>query len=275
MKQIFPLLVAWCLVSCQQQPTSLTILHTNDTHSQVLPKDNGTCGYARLMGWIQQERKANPDLILLDAGDFCQGSTFFNFFHGRVEVDAFDRMRYDVVCLGNHEFDNGVDTLAKVLKDADFKVVCSNYDVTGSALEGIVKPYVILRRHGLKIGVFGIGCSPYGLIDAKRFAPLTYLPPYETAQQMADLLKLKKHCDLVICLSHQGTESPSAGDCSDAEMAQYTRNIDLIIGGHTHKVYDDFRATNLDGKEIPLVQMGKSGARIGKINVKFAHVKYF
>lgn len=268
MKQLFLLVCAFSLGFCSRPSAPVTILHTNDTHSQVLPKDNGTGGYARRMGFIRQERELDPNLILLDAGDFSQGTTFFNFFHGRIEVDALNQMGYDVVCLGNHEFDNGVDTLAAVLKEAQFKVVCANYDVKGSALEGIVEPYVILRRNGYKIGIFGIGCSPYGLIDSKRFEPLTYLPPYETAQQMADLLKKRKRCDIVICLSHMGTEAPSEGDCSDVELVANTRNIDLVIGGHTHRVYEDLQVTNLDGKPISLVQAGKSGGRIGKIILK-------
>lgn len=269
MKQLFSLLVTLCLMACSKQPTTLTILHTNDTHSQVLPKDNGQGGYARRMGYIAQERTLDPDLLLLDAGDFCQGSPFFNLFHGRVEVDALNRMEYDVVCLGNHEFDNGVDSLAAILKQARFKVVCANYDVQGSALEGLVQPYVILRRKGIKIGIFGIGCAPDGLIDTERFAPLTYLPPYETAQRIAEELKIRKHCDLVICLSHQGTKPPYEGDASDMELIQTVNHIDLVIGGHTHEIYDDFRVVNPNKINIPLVQSGKSGIRIGKIVLKF------
>ncbi len=270
MKKVLFLFTVLSFCMCTRQPATLTILHTNDTHSQVLPKDNGQGGYARRLGSIAQERSKDSNLLLLDAGDFSQGTTFFNFFHGRIEVDALNRMGYDVVCLGNHELDNGVDTLAAILKDAKFEVVCANYDVKGSALEGIVKPYTIIRRNGLKIGVFGIGCNPNGLIAPNRFEPLTYLPPYETAQRMADLLKKRKHCDVVICLSHQGTEAPSPGDCGDVELVATTRNIDLVIGGHTHKVYNDFWVANRDGKEIPLVQAGKSGAIIGKIILKMA-----
>lgn len=273
MNKLLLIFLIGCLAACRQQPVELTLLHTNDTHSQVLPKDDGQGGYARRMGYIRQERAKDPDLILLDAGDFSQGTTFFNFFHGRVEVAALNRMGYDVVCLGNHEFDNGVDTLAAILKEATFKVVCANYDVQGSALEGLVEPYTILYRKGLKIGVFGLGCAPQGLIDANRFAPLTYLPPYETAQKVADELKIKQKCDWVVCLSHLGTEFESEKDCSDVELVRNTRHIDLVVGGHTHKIYDDLRVKNLDGQEIFLVQSGKSGVRIGKIKLKFAYLK--
>lgn len=258
-----------CLVGCTQPQTqTLHIYHTNDTHSQVEPLEAGKrdayCGgYARRMGYIARERANNPDLLLFDAGDFCQGTPYFNFYHGRIEVDAMNKMGYDAITLGNHEFDNGVDTLAVVLREAQFEVVCANYDVSHSALEGIVKPYTILRRLGIRVGVFGIGVNPAGLIAERNFYPLQYLDPVVSAQVTADLLRNKKRCDLVVCLSHQGTHS------NDIDLAKSTRNIDVIIGGHTHKVVNDLYVENLDGDSVLLAQMGKSGARIGKITVDF------
>ena len=156
----------------------LTILHTNDTHSQIEPKTNGQCGYARRMGLIEEERKIDKNLLLLDAGDFCQGTPYFNIYHGRVEIDAMNRMRYDAATLGNHEFDNGLDSLATVLKTANFPIVCANYDFTGTALESIIKPFTIVRRGGLNIGIFGLGCDPKGIISDKNFLPAQYLDPY-------------------------------------------------------------------------------------------------
>ena len=246
---------------------TITILHTNDTHSQVEPlepgkRDANCAGYARRMGFINQERTIDPDLLLFDAGDFSQGTPYFNFYHGRIEVDAMNKMGYDAITLGNHEFDYGVDTLASVLQEAQFHVVCANYDVSNSPLENIVKPYTIIRRKNLRIGVFGIGINPKGLISEKNFSPLHYLPPIESAQQTANTLKEKKRCDLVICLSHQGTH------LGDIELAQATRNIDIIIGGHTHKVVENLYIKNLDGDSVLLAQVGKSGARIGKIRVE-------
>lgn len=263
-----------CAVACSPGTIdTLTILHTNDTHSQIEPleegkRDAGCGGYARRMGLIAQERKLDPHLLLLDAGDYSQGTPYFNFYHGRVEVDAMNRMGYDAVLIGNHEFDYGVDTLAAVLQDAQFDVVCANYDVSGSPLEHLVKPYTIIRRANLRIGVFGIGVNPNGLIAEKNFQPLQYLDPIATAQEVADLLKNKKRCDAVICLSHQGTH-PGTGDrVSDMELAEKTRNIDIIIGAHTHKIVENLYIQNIDGDSVLLTQMGKSGARIGKISVK-------
>ena len=260
------------VVACSPTDAYITILHTNDTHSQVEPieagkRDGNHAGYARRMGIIEQERDKTPNVLLVDAGDFSQGTPYFNLYHGRVEVDAMNRMGYDAVTLGNHEFDNGLDTLAAVLKDAKFAVVSANYDVQGTALEGIVKPYVILRRGGMKIGLFGLGVNPKGLVAEKNFAPVKYLDPIPVAQEISTLLKEQHHCDLVVCISHMGTFAH--GDKpSDTLLAQSTRYIDVIIGGHTHKIVTNHYVENLDGDSVLLAQMGKSGARIGKITLK-------
>ena len=262
------LLLSCCFMACAQPKSNiLTILHTNDTHSQVEPLEEGKrdayfAGYARRMGLINQLRKEDPQLLLFDAGDFSQGTPYFNFYHGRIEVDAMNRMGYDAITLGNHEFDYGVDTLAVILKDAQFDIVCANYDVTNSPLENIVKPYTILHRSNMRIGVFGIGVNPQSLIAERNFYPLEYLDPIETAQKIADILKLQKRCDLVICLSHQGTS------LGDIDLAKATKNIDIIICAHTHQTLTDYYVQNIEGESVLLAQMGKSGARIGEILVE-------
>ena len=265
-----------CIIcsACGKQARRVVILHTNDTHSQIEPIPNGKrdgnhAGYARRLGAIMQERAMNPELILVDAGDFSQGTPYFNFYHGRVEVDALNRMGYDAITLGNHEFDYGVDTLAAVLQNASFAVVCANYNVEGSALADIVRPYVILHRLGLKIGIFGLGVNPNGLISQKNFASIQYMDPIPVAQEVATLLKEKHRCDLVICISHIGTQAKtSLQEVTDTQLAQATRNIDIIIGGHTHKIVTNYYVENIDGDSVLLAQMGKSGARIGKIEVE-------
>ena len=272
-KFIVVLLTCCCAACTQPKLHTLTILHTNDTHSQVEALEEGKrdefCGgYTRRMGLIAQERKADPNLLVLDAGDFCQGTPYFNFYHGRIEIDAMNRMGYDAVMLGNHEFDNGVDTLAAILQGAQFPVVCANYNVKGSVLEGLVLPYTVIRRQNVRIGVFGIGIDPAGLIAERNFAPLQYLDPIATAQDVANTLKNKEKCDVIVCLSHQGTHPSAEGKLSDVELAQATRNIDIIIGAHTHKTLTNVYIPNLDGDSVFLAQMGKSGARIGKIQVE-------
>ena len=258
------LFIILCFAACAPKADHLTILHTNDTHSQVEPKSNGQGGYARRMGLINQERQADANLLLVDAGDFCQGTPYFNFYHGRVEIDAMNLMGYDAATLGNHEFDNGLDTLAAVLATAQFPIVCANYDFTGTAMEGKTKPSVIIRKGGLKIGVFGLGCDPKGLIADKNFLPAKYLDPYTSAQEAVDKLRAEK-CDIVVCLSHLGTYGKAAEDVCDVQLVQNTRGIDAVIGGHTHKLYDNLRVPNLDGDSVPVCQMGKAGAYLGKI----------
>ena len=252
-----------CLAACTPQD-HLTILHTNDTHSQIEPRANGQGGYARRMGLIEQERRLDRNLLLFDAGDFCQGTPYFNIYHGRVEIEGMNRMRYDAVTLGNHEFDNGLDTLATVLQSANFQVVCANYDVTGTPLEGLVQPYTIIRKGRLKIGVFGLGCDPKGLISDKNFIPVRYLDPYPVAQAMADTLHAQG-CDVVVCLSHMGTYGKAPEDVCDVNMVQQTHGIDVVIGGHTHRLYDNLKVANSLGDSIPVAQMGKAGANLGKI----------
>ena len=263
----YPLFFVLCicaLFTACTRPDHLTILHTNDTHSQIEPKSNGQGGYARRMGLINEERKQDKHLLLLDAGDFCQGTPYFNFYKGRIEIDAMNRMRYDAATLGNHEFDNGLDTLAEVLKTAHFPVVCANYDFTGTALENIVKPFTIIRKGNLKIGVFGLGCDPKGLIADKNFKPVQFMDPYPVAQAMTDTLRAQG-CDIVLCLSHMGTFGKAPEDVCDTTLVHRTRGIDAVIGGHTHQLYDHLRVANLDGDSIPVCQMAKSGTYLGKI----------
>lgn len=264
MKNIhYLLLIILCLAACTPKE-HLTILHTNDTHSQVEPKDNGQGGYARRMGLIRQEREKDPNLLLVDAGDFSQGTPYFNLYRGRVEIDAMNYIGYDAATLGNHEFDNGLDSLAMVLKLAQFPVVCANYDFTGTPLEGLVQPFTIVQKGNLKVGIFGLGCQPKGIISDKNFEPAQYLEPYPVAQAMADTLRAQG-CDVVVCLSHMGTYGKAKSDVCDAAMVASTRGIDAVIGGHTHKFYDRLRIANLDGDSIPVCQMGKSGVYLGKI----------
>ena len=260
---------AMVLWACEKPATTLTILHTNDTHSQVEPtnphaqKNADRGGYARRMGLIAQERKADPNLLLLDAGDFSQGTPYFNFYRGRVEIDAMNRMGYDAGTLGNHEFDNGLDTLAMVIKMAKFPIVCANYDCTGTPLEGLVKPYVVIRRAGLRIGVLGVGVSPEKLIAARNFGGIRYLDPLPVINETAELLRNEEHCDVVICLSHLGTDNSNG--VSDEVLVTQMRNVDVVIGGHTHHIFNGERVTDADGHEVVLCQAGKSGLQVGKI----------
>jgi 5'-nucleotidase len=251
----------------------LVILHTNDTHSQVEPteksmlKTSDMGGYARRMGVINQIREQEKNVILVDAGDFSQGTPYFNFFNGRVEIEAMNRMKYDAGTLGNHEFDNGIDTLAVILKNAKFPEVNSNYELDKTPLKGMIKPYIVLIKNGLRIGIMGLGVNPKSLIFEKNYKGLEYNDPVEKANEISMLLKKKEKCDVIVCLSHLGADTTKM-DVNDFDIAHKTRYIDVIIGGHSHSMITNTTEKNADGKSIVIAQMGKSGLYLGRVDLE-------
>ncbi len=262
------------IVSVFSQPKmKLVILHTNDTHSQVEPTEKSNLktadmgGYARRMGIISQIRQEEKNVLLVDAGDFSQGTPYFNFFNGRVEIDALNRMKYDAGTLGNHEFDNGIDTLAVVLKNLQFPEISSNYKFENTALRGMIKPYIILIKSGLRIGIMALNVNPKSLIFEKNYKGLEYENPLKKANEISSLLKKKERCDIIICLSHLGADTTKM-EVNDFEIAHNTRYIDVIIGGHSHSMITNVTEKNLAGKPIVIAQMGKSGLYLGRIDME-------
>ena len=257
------------------QGKRLVILHTNDTHSCIYPLNKhladtllaGRGGFIRRAVMVGEERKEHPNLLLLDSGDFSQGSPYYTLYKGDVEVGLMNLMRYDAATIGNHEFDFGVENMARLFKMADFPVVCANYDFTGTALEGIVKPYVVLKRDGLRIGVFGLSPELDGLVLAESCAGVKYNDPVKAANDVAKTLKEKEKCDIVICLSHLGWE---LAGLDDTELMPQLRNVDIVLGGHSHTYFKNMEyVKDLDGREIPNDQNGKHGIYVGKIVVDF------
>ena len=255
-----------------QSGTKLVILHTNDTHSQLEPTDANAIknadmgGYARRQGIINQIRRQEEQVLLVDAGDFSQGTPYYNFFKGRVEVEGYNRMKYDAITLGNHEFDNGMDTLSAILNLARFPVVVSNYDVGKSSISAFVKPYIVLKKGSLRVGIMGLGVNPAGLIMEKNYKGVEYKDPVSTAQKISSVLKKREKCDLIICLSHLGSDSTLTG-INDFDIARQTRYIDVIIGGHSHTLLENAKIPNVKGKNVLIAQMGKSGLYLGRIDV--------
>lgn len=270
------LTLALCATTlCAQAQKELTVLHTNDTHSCIMPLGEtladtmlaGRAGFLRRVAMLREERRNDPALLLFDSGDFSQGSPYYTLFKGDVEVGLMNRMGYDAGTIGNHEFDFGLENMARVLRSLNYPVVCANYKFSQYGLDKIVKPYVILRRKGLKIGVFGLGTELDGMVDKKNYEQTVYLDPVQTAQEMANLLRREKKCDVVICLSHLGWEEQGMGD---QEVIRHTRGIDLVLGGHSHTYFTELRyVNNLDGKPIPVDQNGKHGIFIGKMKLQF------
>lgn len=261
----------------------LLILHTNDTHSCIMPLSEtladtlvaGRGGFLRRIAMLKEERQKNPDLLYFDSGDFCQGSPYYTLFKGDVEIGLMNQMGIDASTIGNHEFDFGLDNMARLFRMANFPIVCSNYDFTGTVLEGLVKPYTIIKRNGVKIGVFALDPEMEGLVSAQNYGGVKYLDPATCANKMVELLKKQKKCDLVICISHLGwddtpqEERARAGraECDNSAIAK-TRGIDLVLGGHSHTYFQELHyITDLDGRQVPVDQNGKHAVYVGRITV--------
>lgn len=253
----------------------LTILHTNDTHSCIMPLSEnladtmlaGRGGFLRRISMLREERKNNPDLLYFDSGDFSQGSPYYTLYKGDVEVGLMNMMGIDASTIGNHEFDFGIDNMVRLFKMANFPILCSNYDFSGTPLQGVVKPYTIIKRKGIKIGVFALNPELEGLVSEKNYTGVKFLDPAKVANEMASLLKKEKKCDVVVCISHLGWTDDSY---SDQNVFSKTRGVDLVLGGHSHTYFDSLRyIKDLDGKEIPVDQNGKHGIFIGKLTLTF------
>ena len=257
------------------QKKQLVILHTNDTHSQIFPITSqlpdtmkaGRGGFLRRIAMLKEERAKNPDLLYFDSGDFFQGSAYFTMFKGDVEVGLMNQMGIDASTIGNHEFDFGLENMARVFKMANFPILCTNYDFTGTVMEGITKPYIIIKRNGVKIGVFAVCSKMKGLVSDKNCVGVKYLDPAKVALETAAMLKKKEKCDVVICISHLGWNSNRGED--DQYMIQGSRNIDLVLGGHTHTYMPTLEYwNNMDGKPVPVDQNGKAAIFVGRIELE-------
>lgn len=255
----------------------ITILHTNDTHSHIEPFNENhnryanKGGVARRASLIDQIRIENPNTLLLDAGDIFQGTPYFNFFGGALEFKLMSMLKYDVATIGNHDFDNSIDGLYKQLPNAKFDFVSANYDFKNTVLDTHVKPYKIIVKDGIKIGIFGLGVELEGLVSKKMYKETAYLDPIEITQDITTELKDTQKCDLIICLSHLGYYYKNNPDkISDLNLAKATKNIDLIIGGHTHTFLPKPTIVkNIEGKNMLVNQVGAYGVNIGRVDFYF------
>jgi 5'-nucleotidase len=259
----------------------ITILHTNDTHSHVEPfeldhyKYANQGGVARRATLIEAIRKENPNTLLLDAGDIFQGTPYFNYFGGELEFKLMSMLQYDLATLGNHDFDNSIDGFYKQLPNANFNFVSANYDFSNTVLNAHVKPYQTFIKDDIKIGVFGLGIELKGLVDPKMYKETRYLDALEIAQDMSRILKEEEACDLIICLSHLGYYyKNNPNKISDLNLAKATKNIDLIIGGHTHTFLPKpTLVKNLANEQVLVNQVGCFGINIGRVDFYFDEEK--
>ena len=255
----------------------ITILHTNDVHSHIEPfsKDHSEFpnkgGFERRSTIINKIRKKNPNTLLLDAGDIFQGTPYFNFYGGEIEFKLMSMLKYDAITIGNHDFDNGIDGLEKQLPNAKFDIISSNYDFTITVLDSKINDYKIYNKSGIKIGVFGLGIELEGLVSKDLYRETKYLDPIEIANDTTKKLKETENCDLVICLSHLGYKYEKFPNrICDVNLAKETKDIDLIIGGHTHTFMNEPLITyNKAGKKVLINQAGCFGLYLGRIDFLF------
>jgi len=270
---IIGLLLIFSIQIYAQDSKSLIILHLNDTHSRIEPvsssdyKNPNTGGVARLDAYVEEVRKENDAVLLFHCGDIVQGTPYFNLFKGQAEIEFMNFTRYDASCLGNHEFDCGLEILKEIVDAAKFPFITTNYDFSETILAGLTKEYVIFENEGLKVGVIGLGINPEGLIALVNYEGMKYLDPIESANKAAAYLKEQEGCDLIVCLSHlgyyQGEEK-----LGDITLAKKSRNIDIILGGHTHTFFNEpIYVTNLDGKEVVINQTGEKGINVGRLDI--------
>lgn len=256
------------------QERKLFIVHTSDTHSCIDPispnfgdtaqADKG--GYLRRVALFEQMRREHPDnALFFDCGDFSQGSVYYNLYQGEVEVKLMNLMHYDACTIGNHEFDFGLENLAKLMRMAEFPFVCCNYDFTGTPCEGLTKPYIIKERAGVRVGIFGVCPQPEGLITAKNYEGMRYTKPAKAAQPVIDKLRNEEHCDVVVCLSHLGFKDEPD---QDKDFIQNTTGIDILLGGHSHTYFERPEyLSDKKGHQVLVDHQGKNARFIGTIEV--------
>lgn len=262
----------------EQGFTKLTILYTNDQHSRIEPfpvndaKYPGEGGFAKRATLIENIRSENSNVLLLDAGDIFQGTPYFNYYHGEIEYKLMSMMGYDAVTFGNHDFDEGCENILKQMPHASFDFINCNYNFEDTPLSNNkkIKPYKIYKKGNLKIGVLGVGINLENLVDLKHTRGLRYLDPIENANKIAAILKYDEKCDYVICLSHLGYKYDD-NKISDTILAKETKNIDLIIGGHTHTFLENPEVVlNANNEKVQITQVGWAGIWLGKIDVLFS-----
>ena len=253
----------------------LTILHTNDWHSRIdpFPEDGsrhaGQGGAVRRAELIAQVRAAEPNVLLFDSGDIFQGTPYFNFFQGELEMKLMSQMGYDAATIGNHDFDGGLANLATQLQHAAFPMLSANYDFSGTELAGRTEPYRVFERGGIRVGVFGLGIRLAGLVPTPLYGATQYQDPVQRGNQTASHLRSRQNCDLVVCLSHLGYRYAD-GQVSDLVLAQESSEIDLILGGHTHTFMDrPVTVGNRNGDPVIINQVGFGGLLVGRLEVTF------
>ncbi|MCQ2174602.1 MAG: metallophosphoesterase [Bacteroidales bacterium] len=269
MKKILVAAMTLCVLSSCGSPRRLVILHANDTHSHFEVERAGSKaglgGILERAAFVDSVRTADGagNVLLLHAGDFSQGSSYFTELGGMLEVEMLDAMGYDAVTLGNHEFDNDVDALAgRLAKLKHTQVVCANLDLSMFELGRYVKPYAVFERGGFRVGVIGIDARLVGNVTRAVTDHLVQLDDASVVNRWARHLRENERCNLVILLSHRGYSE-------DQELVPQISGVDFVIGGHSHTFVDDvLYVRDADGKSVGIVSDGFWGIQMGKLTVR-------
>lgn len=263
------------LLGCSKGNNNLVIVHFNDTHSHMEPEKTGD--YARLGGVIERAafidslRAANgtENVLLLHAGDFSQGTSYFTELHGDIEVEMLNALGYDCTCLGNHEFDNGLEELGRRLASVKCPVVCCNYDFSPFEAGKYIHPWAVVEKAGKRIGIIGVLTNITNVVSRETADRMPRLDEVAEVNKWAAYLHDTEHCDMVICLTHVGQEPATEDELSDQYLAARTRGIDLFVGGHSHTfLKEPIFKENLDGVPIPIVTDGCWGLLAGELTLK-------
>lgn len=278
------LLVMGALASAAFLPAEaekLVLLHTNDTHSQIDPFDDDNLGgVARRKVLIDSVRANEPHVLLVDAGDAVQGSLFFTLYGGEVEERMLNALGYDIRIMGNHEFDNGIDSLAHWMRMSSADLISTNYDLRGTRTAGkLFKPYTIKEFDGRRIGFIGINRDPEGLARVGTYDGVVYKDAIEAANAAAWWLKNVEHCDAVVAVTHIGYKT--SDDIDDVTLAKSSRDIDVIIGGHSHTTIDPAtekgremgHVVNAAGDTVLIAQTGKGARNLGVVEIDLETLK--
>ena len=268
MKRLFIIIALFSSLAVVAQER-LTILHTNDTHSCIEPEKNGGAGVLNRAILLEELRDSlgAGNVLLFDCGDFSQGSLYYNAFKGAFEIELMNAMGYDACAIGNHEFDFGMENMARIFRMAEFPVLCANYDFSGTLCEGLVKPYTVIERAGARIGVLGLSPNPEGLVLKENYTGVKFISPIIAAEKAVNALK-KENCDVIVCLSHLGWKINN--EFNDERLISGTSGIDVLLGGHSHDYFEKpLIYKNKEGKDVIMQQMGKNGRFIGIVNLLF------
>jgi 5'-nucleotidase len=268
MRRVFSIILLLSALSVVAQDR-LIILHTNDTHSCIEPEKDGNAGVLNRALLIDELRTLHgcENVLLFDCGDFSQGSLYYNTFKGETEIALMNAMGYDACTIGNHEFDFGLENMARIFRLADFPVVCANYDFTGTVCEGVVKPWAVIERGGVCVGVFGLSPDPNGLVAKDYYKGVKFISPVDAAKSAVAALE-KEGCDVIVCLSHLGWRIDN--EYNDERLVAETSGIDVILGGHSHDYFEEpLIYKNAKGEDVLVQQMGKNGRYVGYVTLDF------